>query len=440
MELPFHRTLSQLLLFLTVTIFTSSNILRNFIIPNPNPNPNPIDLDLDIGLDTGLEIETLNTKSDTKSEKQILNVNAYGFNFNNHNDFILMEYPNNMTEKEIFDSINKILLDLTSIESKGYLNSIDLRDFPVINLFINFLTKKAKYINGSKSMDSYKWIFNIIILNLYEVTIHLLKNKPEETSDSYNDLLYLSKKLFNTLDPSIRKMIQKRGISIVQNIQTGFDTEYVNKDAMFNTLLSVQLATNTQTYLKLPTNSPYTFSTLNTLTNETYSIEQGEGFSYAIVEKSIQESINRIRLARFQDLDQGIEKLAEGLKKLDFINHFEKEDSYFFRFPKTPTKQFIKFIDDKGYTLEEMVNVSNLLADGDLQSSYLNVVTLLKQIFSDSDIDTSLFLNDTDYEVLGPDHLPENSIVPKNDKALTRKYIQTFSNDRISVTRIRNNI
>lgn len=112
MELALHRTLSQLLLFLTVTIFTSSNILRNFLIPNPNPNPNPIDLDLDIGLDTGLGIETLNTKSDTKSEKQILNVNAYGFNFNNHNDFILMEYPNNMTEKEIFDSINKILLDL----------------------------------------------------------------------------------------------------------------------------------------------------------------------------------------------------------------------------------------------------------------------------------------------------------------------------------------
>lgn len=133
-------------------------------------------------------------------------------------------------------------------------------------------------------MDSYKWIFNIIILNLYEVTIHILKNKPEETSDSYNDLLYLSKKLFNSLDPSIRKMIQKRGISIVQNIQTGFDTEYVNKDAMFNSLLSVQLATNTQTYLKLPTNSPYTLSTLNTLTNETYSIEQGKGFSYAIVE------------------------------------------------------------------------------------------------------------------------------------------------------------
>ena len=107
---------------------------------------------------------------------------------------MFIEYPKNMTPQEIFNSIEQILQDLLSIESKGYLNTIDLKQFPVINQFIAILTDSPEFINGFRSMESYKWIYNLLLINLYELSTTLLKNTESEIeTDFYNDLLFLNK-------------------------------------------------------------------------------------------------------------------------------------------------------------------------------------------------------------------------------------------------------
>src|SRR4051794_12075862 len=114
------------------------------------------------------------------------------------------------------------------------------------------------------------------------------KESDLKESDLMVDFEVLIKNIFNRIDPSIRIKLQKRGISVIQNIYTGFDTEYKNKDAMFNELISVQLAVNTKTLLKVPKYSEYELSTLDTLTGDVYKLNKdSEHFKFNMVENSL---------------------------------------------------------------------------------------------------------------------------------------------------------
>ena len=87
------------------------------------------------------------------------------------------------------------------------------------------------------------------------------------SSDLFSDLQELRLQIHNKLDPAIRRCLQKRGIIIHQNIQTGFDTEFVRKGMLENKLLSSQLAINTQTYLRIPKVIPFGIFDVNPLTS-----------------------------------------------------------------------------------------------------------------------------------------------------------------------------
>jgi len=56
--------------------------------------------------------------------------------------------------------------------------------------------------------------------NLREVTFY------DEGLDHLCDLDNLNSSLISSLDPYLRVQIQKRGITVIQNTYTGFDTEY----------------------------------------------------------------------------------------------------------------------------------------------------------------------------------------------------------------------
>lgn len=69
------------------------------------------------------------------------------------------------------------------------------------------------------------------------------------------DFQLFSKELSKNLDRSIRHKLRKQGLTISQNIYTGFDTEYTSLaeyPVALNKLLSAQLAVTTRTRLKLP--------------------------------------------------------------------------------------------------------------------------------------------------------------------------------------------
>lgn len=71
-------------------------------------------------------------------------------------------------------------------------------------------------------------------------------------TDEKADYIVLANELYSKLEPSLRAQIQKRGVSIIQNTYTGFDTEYCNLTSTTNKLLSAQLAVNSKTILKIP--------------------------------------------------------------------------------------------------------------------------------------------------------------------------------------------
>ena len=380
-----------------------------------------------------------------------------------------------MTPQEIFHSIEEILSELRSINAPGYLNTTDLRLFPIINQFIEIFsgsikTKKdrdensdgLKFTTGDRSMDAYKWIYNVLLLNLYELTIKL-KNELDITpdtelgveSDFYADLTLLSRNLFNNLDPSIRKTLQKRGFTIIQNIQSGFDTEYVNKDTRTNKLLSIQLAVNTQTYIKIPKVSEYSLASLNPLTSEVYPISQPSGFSFELAELSIKESLHRIRLLKHLGMDSSLSSLVSKMKELSNVTYIEKDDVFVFRLPTTPMKQYIEFTTD--YTLEEVIGISNILVYSDIENSYQKAIKLLELIVQNPDRDVSELLtllngNPIIEMIFNKDNIPlpegfERPLTRESikkylgslPKPLTRKYETELCPVKISVTRIRNN-
>ena len=219
---------------------------------------------------------------------------------------------------------------------------------------------------------------------LYEYSLKIMYNMEQKTileNDLMADFESLTKEIFNKIDPSIRIKLQKRGISIIQNISTGFDTEYKNKDLKFNDLISVQLAISTQTLLKIPKYSEYELSSVNTLTGEEYKIDKikEKDFKYSIVEKSFNKSIKEIRYLKYKSNDASISILIEGLKRLNYP-FIEKDDAFVFSFPRTPIQPFIYYNKGKGYKFEDMLNQSNLIGEPYLKEDYEKIIDLMKKI------------------------------------------------------------
>jgi hypothetical protein len=87
-------------------------------------------------------------------------------------------------------------------------------------------------------MDSYKWLYNIIILTLYFLVLDTIQKLSGELSnDTASVLNAMERILFSRIDNSIRFHIRKQGISIVNNIYSGFDTEFNTMDIGKNSLI-----------------------------------------------------------------------------------------------------------------------------------------------------------------------------------------------------------
>jgi hypothetical protein len=88
------------------------------------------------------------------------------------------------------------------------------------------------------------------------------------------DLENNRERLYTRLDQYLKLQIQKRGISIIHNTYTGFDTEYEFKAKLKNKLISVQTAVQRRSIVKIPIKQPFDLSYVNPLTSEisqTYS-------------------------------------------------------------------------------------------------------------------------------------------------------------------------
>src|SRR5437762_2302733 len=129
-----------------------------------------------------------------------------------------------------------------------------------------------------------------------------LKESPY--TDISSDYQTLSKEVYSKLDSSIRTKLQKKGITVMQNIYTGFDTEYKNIDLKYNKLLSIQMAVNTKILLKLPiVDEDYYFSSVETLTGKVNPINcASEKIKYENILDEINISIKEVRMLKYKSV------------------------------------------------------------------------------------------------------------------------------------------
>jgi len=135
----------------------------------------------------------------------------------------------------------------------------------------------------------------------------------------------------------------------------------VNINSITNKPLSFQIAQVLQNYIKIPIKSEYKLEKINSVTESNYQVKTTLSFDYNLIEMIISNHINCIRNILYSDYDYIIIKLKEYLTKDKSIKFFETSDSLTIRLKESTEKTFIKILDEKGYSLLELLqNVNSL--------------------------------------------------------------------------------
>lgn len=449
-----------------------------------------------------------NNKSKEKNVKRDTNLNL-GSNLSCEFINIMLSKLNELKTETNWGSKLEVAEDISSlidnnikilkeINKKGYINDTNLYKYPIIGEIIQNIVKDNKDINhgsgnrlliGNKefsyatSKELYKWSYNIANLKMYLMGETVLKELVNDmSSDEYKielelseasnqnrrkdlmlDYINLNKSLLNNLDPSIRKLFSKRGISIIQNIYTGFDTEFVNINSIENKLLSVQLAVATKTLLKLPLKKEFEFGVFNIDSNKfhksTQKIEEGGWtINKGLIKCILNNSVNYLRELKYSNYDKVFETLVRGLRLMG-IKEVIKDDSVYFIFDSgfNNIKEYYK--ETSKVNFKDLVNISRNLSKEDLEKELNTLYDLLRKVYENrSELEISDLENKTDYleykvdelELFkeGLDNLKRVS-VDTSDKDLlysgldnrkfVRSYNQSISKERINITKKINN-
>lgn len=209
----------------------------------------------------------------------------------------------------------------------------------------------------------YGWAINLAILGLFEITqkaLLLIDNKNFTDLKTKSNFNSLSKKLYGYLDLDIRRHLQKRSVSIYQNIHGGFDVEYKQKHDLTykNKLLSYQLAVSSSLQLNIPKTLKYKPEGVNPDTREAYTLTRFlPGMNKDLIIARVNASIKNLRSLMFNDHDRTLYSIIDLLKSRE-IPFFESKDKYTFVFPYTDVKKLIALPD------EEFVDEFGILQGG----------------------------------------------------------------------------
>ncbi|KAJ8057807.1 hypothetical protein OCU04_013252 [Sclerotinia nivalis] len=296
----------------------------------------------------------------------------------------------------------------------------------------------------------------ILEVGLYKINIEMDKSDyKEELVDLMENYKVLIRVVMGKIEPSIKHKIQKSGITVIHNTYTGYDSEFQNIDLKYNELLSVQLAVNTKVSLKMPLVKDYEFSKIDTLTGKVYQIkiESESVIKYGEILKLLNDGIKSIRFLKYNSYDNSISKIINNLKlKRVPCVEVEEKSSIIFNFERTPIETWFKLIDEEGMSFKELVRKSNEIAFKKRELEWSRILNILKDIHNDKDFQTreesvnlvSDLVNNVRKGNLETDSDSEtvnetNSIKPNKLKQFTRTKMQSFSNNVISVTEVKNN-
>ena len=363
--------------------------------------------------------------------------------------------------EECLQAVEDVLTVLESTTTKGFLPGYDLTTFPIVSEILPALIKGkgTQYLRGEKSMESYKWVYNIVILNLYLLCIETISKSDMivELTDQnlIVDLKVKEGELYAMLDPSIRHHIQKRGISVKENTYIGFDTEFTNKDLDHNELVSVQLAVTTKLYVKIPKCNAYIISTIDAKTNKLLKQQTSSvDFNYQKVEMSIQKVINSIRQKKYAKHDRSMLALSESLKVIKGLKYTDQDECIIFSLPRSLIQPYIHY--GNSFSLQEVIQISSGIAKEHHAKSNVVLMALIREITS-TDITPLLGVENTELELskkyeefkdiaeiksgleerlpLLTEYCTEEDL---SEKRLSRKYYKDLFPQPVSVTKSKN--
>nr|CAA73185.1 DNA polymerase [Cryphonectria parasitica] len=377
---------------------------------------------------------------------------------------LTLQFKEDLTMKEIIHTVDDLLKHLASPGRKGFVTPSDfkLESQPVIDKISKYMLEenlKDVTENGDEMdlyIENYKWIWNIINLNIYTLMHVRLSNDnlDSKASDSDSDLLagfkHLMSRLYNNIDPSIRLKLNKPGISIVQNIYTGFDTEYKYRDKIFNDLISVQLAVNTRTILKIPKKETFYVCELDTLNNKAYPVKKLKGFRYDLFEDIVNKCVNKIRLLKSDKYDTILNILHEGFKGLtisnpDIFKSYERDGYFYIALPRTNVEKHVYLNKDNvGFTFNDLLETSSKMGSRYLDADYSKIRTILKNIrkfYGRDNAMVELFKNkDSEVGILDDLDTDTLSITPTTGLSDVKRYSRSkIRSLDININRIRTN-
>ena len=393
-------------------------------------------------------------------------IKIFSLTFKDTFDSILASTPQKYSIEQCLQDVDEVLNVLESTTTKGFITSQDLTKFPIVSeilpLFIlpSDEASISEYVCGDKSMESYKWIYNLILLTLYLrciETLHTVDPLELTVKEIVTDLKSKELEIYSRLDNSIRSYIQKRGITIKQNTYIGFDTEFTSKDIETNTLVSSQIAVTTKTYVHIPRSSPYALSVLDENTNKLIPLSKiSSVFNYPKLECSIQLCINRIRTLKYEKHDVSMIVLNESLRLIKGLNYYEQPDQTVFSLPRSIIQPYIHF--GESFSFNELIQISAGIAKPHHTKTNSVLINLIR------DISTNLTLKEgkeklleeiaekyegyKDFEVLdGLDGfektvslLPDQTVISEEleEKRLTRQIMTDLFPQKVSVTTTKN--
>lgn len=188
-----------------------------------------------------------------------------------------------------------------------------------------------EFICGDNSKEIYKWMYNILILKLYYLTILALDNLncAEIEEDTVTNMRVKEKELYAKLDSSVRHHLRKQGLSVIKITNMGCYTEFNPKDiGGITRLASSKLAEAYKFNIKIPQTSRYLISTLNVNKNKNklHKIiirNSAVRFNYSKVEATKQYAIKKISRVKSEKYD---ESMLAGYNKTKKIFIFIKRN------------------------------------------------------------------------------------------------------------------
>lgn len=350
-----------------------------------------------------------------------------------------------LSELEVIQMVSSILSEMESISKKGFIVPGDLKFtkmliFKEVSRYLlkNELEIEIEGINVSLFKESYNWMCNLIYLNLYRLMLKNLNHKgmdskvEDSDADDLVDYKNLMLTLQSKLDPSIRIKMNKPGLGVIQNVYTGFDTEYKHREKIYNDLISVQMAVNTRTYIKIPKAEDFYVCKIETLSSKRIPIQKIEGFRYDILENNIVDCIGEIRSIKCKKYDIIMHVLYTSFKELcknkpDLFSSYEKGDYLIVSLPRTPIEKYVYLNDNKeGFTLADLLSISNDMGNKYLKDDYSKIRHILKNIKNFYDGDCEL---DSLFPVSSMEH--DLTVVNTRPDKSTNEIINRYSRSKM---------